>query len=96
MNALQYPADYNTVTNSTVTNSSAMYLLGKSPLMANYTLCEMRSWVSPNCSTIFDISGTTGAKMRAHCEDPEDKDNYLRSFPPGSGWPGPAFDWRVR
>lgn len=75
--------------------SDAIYLLGKSPAFDNYTLCEMRSWVSPNCSTHFNISGTSGASMGAHCEDPSDRDSYLRSFEKDQGWAAPSLDWKV-
>ncbi|KAF4120470.1 hypothetical protein GMORB2_2908, partial [Geosmithia morbida] len=91
-----YPSDYNLVTNSTIYMGDAIYLLGKSPSMDDYTLCQLRSWVSPNCSTHFDVSGIAGANMRAHCEDPDDIDSYYRSYPPGQQWPGPSTDWMVR
>lgn len=55
----------------------------------------MRSWVSPNCSTQFNISGITGANMGAHCEDPKDRNSYLRSFEPDQSWSEPSTDWRV-
>lgn len=63
--------------------------------MANYTLCELRSWVSPNCSTRFDISGISGATMRVNCEDPSDRDSYLRSHPGEHVTAPPATDWKV-
>ncbi|GJC98039.1 hypothetical protein ColKHC_06865 [Colletotrichum higginsianum] len=75
-----YPADFNMVTNTTTLND-AIYILTKSASVADYTLCEMRSWVSPLCSTHFNISGTTGAHMQAHCEDPEDEDSYNHVHP---------------
>lgn len=85
------------VVNSTVHASDSIYILGSHPTMENYTLCELKSWVSPKCSTHFDISGTTGATMRVHCEDPHDEDSYLRSWNPGeSNWTDPATDWKVR
>lgn len=92
---LQYPANYNLLANSTVFESDSIYILGKSPSMDNYTLCEMKSWVSPKCSTRFDISGISGAKMQSHCEDDGDRDSYLRSHPDNTEWAGPAKDWKV-
>ncbi|KAH7313809.1 hypothetical protein B0I35DRAFT_355419 [Stachybotrys elegans] len=89
-----FPSDYNLLTNSTVAGSDAIYMLAKSPHIEQYTLCELRSWVSPNCSTHFTISGTTGASMFAHCEDPNDQDSYRRSFDPEPEWAPPAMDWR--
>lgn len=70
-------------------------MLGKSAENKNYTLCQLRSWVSPNCSTQFNISGTAGANMEAHCEDNQDKNAYRRSFPPDQGWSPPSLDWKV-
>lgn len=63
--------------------------------MHNYTLCELRSWVSPKCSTQFNISGLTGSKMWAHCEDPEDANSYYRSSQSDQGWSLPSTNWTV-
>ncbi|TQN67086.1 hypothetical protein CSHISOI_08344, partial [Colletotrichum shisoi] len=95
-----YPADFNMVTNTTALND-AIYILTKSASVADYTLCEMRSWVSPLCSTHFNISGTTGAHMQAHCEDPEDEDSYNHVHPevtfsvPVVDWKNIADQWRL-
>ncbi|KAK2600191.1 hypothetical protein QQS21_005065 [Conoideocrella luteorostrata] len=89
-----YPADYNMVANSTVIDSDSIYILAKSSAMTNYTVCQMRSWVSPKCSTNFNISGTGGVNMEAHCEDPKDENAYYRSWEPGQGWPAPEKDWK--
>jgi hypothetical protein len=78
-----------------VVGNDAIYMLGKSPNIDEYSLCELRSWVSPNCSTHFTISGTVGASMIAHCDDPNDEDSYRRSFDPEPEWPGPGMDWKV-
>lgn len=84
------------VANSSVVNSDSIYILTKSHKMVNYTLCEMRSWVTPLCSTEFRSSGTAGTSMTAWCEDAQDTNAYHRSFPQGFGdWPGPAKDWKV-
>lgn len=69
--------------------------MSKNLSVNNYTLCELKSWVSPNCSTHFDVSGRTGARMSAHCEDPDDEDIYLRSFPEDQEWGPPVMDWKV-
>ncbi|KAF7563202.1 hypothetical protein G7046_g905 [Stylonectria norvegica] len=89
-----YPADYNLITNSSVYLSDSIYIMAKITGQQNYTLCQMRSWLSPNCSTEFSISGTAGASMQAHCEDPKDKNSYLRSYPPDQSWSPPSTDWR--
>ncbi|GAB0132925.1 hypothetical protein EsDP_00001346 [Epichloe bromicola] len=90
-----YPSDYNMVANSSVLDSDSIYILTKSHKMDNYTLCEMRSWVTPLCSTEFRSSGTAGTSMKAWCEDSQDTNAYHRSFPQGFGdWPAPAKDWK--
>ncbi|KAF4995356.1 hypothetical protein FGRMN_5140 [Fusarium graminum] len=89
-----YPFDYNLLTNATVYAADSIYTLGKSAENKNYTLCQLRSWVSPNCSTEFNISGTAGAVMKAHCEDDGDKNAYRRSFPANQGWSSPSLDWK--
>ncbi|KAG6009018.1 hypothetical protein E4U21_003349 [Claviceps maximensis] len=89
-----FPSNFNMVANSSVLGSDAIYLLTKSYKIANYTLCEMRSWVSPSCSTEFRSSGTTGTSMRAICEDPLDTNAYYRSYSHAQQWPAPAKDWK--
>ncbi|KAM3452057.1 hypothetical protein MY3296_004794 [Beauveria thailandica] len=93
-----FPFDYNTVVNSReppgIQPADAIYILGKRPNFQNYTLCELRSWLSPNCSTHFTISGISGSKMVAHCEDSNDVDSYRRSFAKDQGWALPAPDWK--
>ncbi|KAM3435440.1 hypothetical protein NHJ13734_005563 [Beauveria thailandica] len=93
-----FPFDYNTVVNSReppgIQPADAIYILGKRPNFHNYTLCELRSWLSPNCSTHFTISGISGSKMVAHCEDSNDVDSYRRSFAKDQGWALPAPDWK--
>lgn len=97
-----YPADNNILTNSSHIGPHAewnqprrdsLYMLLKSAAIPDYTLCELRSWLSPNCSTQFNISGVAGAHLRAHCEDPNDRDSYLKSFPEGTAWSIPDADW---
>ncbi|ROT41130.1 hypothetical protein SODALDRAFT_291665 [Sodiomyces alkalinus F11] len=105
-----YPADFNMLVNTSYVgphaewnqpSRDAIYVLAKPASMANYTLCEMRSWVSPYCSTHFNISGTAGAHLRAHCEDPDDVDSYVGAFPdvtwsiPNADWANLADQWRL-
>ncbi|EGX90325.1 hypothetical protein CCM_06743 [Cordyceps militaris CM01] len=90
-----YPSDYSTVIDTGLKSPDAVYILGKRPLFANYTLCELRSWVSPKCSTRFNISGISGSRMEAHCEDRSDANSYLRSFPADQAWPPPQADWKA-
>jgi hypothetical protein len=97
-----YPADFNILTNSShysphaewkQPRRDALYMLMKSAVITDYTLCELRSWLSPNCSTHFNISGISGAHLRAHCEDENDPDSYRRSHPADTAWGAPDADW---
>ncbi|KAI0388953.1 hypothetical protein F5Y17DRAFT_470059 [Xylariaceae sp. FL0594] len=90
-----YPIDYNMITNISWDYSESLYVLGKSPNIDDYTLCEMRSWVTPKCSTVFELSGTSGGHMRAHCEDPGNAVSYEHVYPDNStNPPRPSGDWR--
>ncbi|KAH8671230.1 hypothetical protein BX600DRAFT_458597 [Xylariales sp. PMI_506] len=95
-----YPSDYNMITNTTVWKGDSIYFLSKSPAIANYTLCQLRSWMTPKCSTQFNISGISGAEMIARCEDPNDADQYDRSVPnlptvPSVDWKYMVDEWRL-
>jgi hypothetical protein len=99
-NAQQFPINYNMITNTTVQGSDSIYLLAKSGTVQDYTLCQLRSWVTSKCSTQFNISGIAGAQMRAHCEDPSDTNAYFRSVPgiadtPSVDWKNLADEWRL-
>jgi hypothetical protein len=94
---LQYPSDYNLLTNSSVYESDSLYMLGKNTGTEDYSLCELRSWVTPNCMTQFNISGTTGAKMRAVCDKEWDQRDLQQAPPKVSEQAiAPARDWKVR
>ncbi len=75
-------------------NNEAFYVLMKSNAtdLTDYTLCELRSWASTKCSTVFEVTGTTGGQLTAHCEDPDDEDAYGRSV--GDIAPEMSPDWR--
>lgn len=91
-----YPIDSNMITNTTVIFSDSVYLMAKSGLVDDYTLCELRSWVTPKCSTQFDVSGISGAHMQAHCEDSEDTNTYEAASGNNdtTNPPWPVMDWR--
>ncbi|KAL1867693.1 hypothetical protein Daus18300_006249 [Diaporthe australafricana] len=105
-----YPIDNNIITNTSVEpyndplHADAIYLFGKSRMMDDYTLCEMRSWPAIQCSTQFDVSGVTGMSMAAQCAQtgdffPEtadthpDPDAYVH-FMGGHGDIAPSNDWK--
>ncbi|KAK6064716.1 hypothetical protein SCUP515_11598 [Seiridium cupressi] len=95
-----YPLDYNMITNTSVVGSDSLYLLAKSGVVDDYTLCQLRSWMSPKCSTQFNISGISGAQMRSHCEDSADENSYSHSTPglpetPSVDWKNMADQWRL-
>jgi hypothetical protein len=91
--------DYNTILNSTVYDADSIYLVAKSPDTANYTLCSFRSFLYPNCSTEYDVSGNTGGgTLTSHCEDPNDKEAYALSVPNSpislsKDWANLAVSW---
>ncbi|KAI0433498.1 hypothetical protein F5Y09DRAFT_62844 [Xylaria sp. FL1042] len=92
-----YPLDYNMVTYfDNVGFPDAMYILAKpNQTLTDYTVCELRSWLTPKCSTTFDLSGTSGGHMKARCEDPSDRNAYERTVPEGTSLaPAPSGDWR--
>ncbi|KAI0838745.1 hypothetical protein F5Y06DRAFT_43203 [Hypoxylon sp. FL0890] len=99
-----YPIDFNMITNTSVVNSDAIYLLAKAGTIDDYTLCQLNSWVTPKCSTEFDVSGISGSTMRAHCEDPLDSNSYISasgnldahlSPTPSGDWRNLADQWRL-
>jgi hypothetical protein len=73
--------------------------MAKSPNTANYTLCSLRSFLYPNCSTQLDVSGTSGgSSLKSHCEDPYDKEAYALSVPNSpislsTDWVNYAITW---
>lgn len=88
------------VTYASINYTESMYILGKSPNTSDYTLCDMRSWVTPKCSTAFDLSGTSGGHMKAHCEDRDDMNAYSRLNPhavvaPSKDWLNIAKEWAL-
>ncbi|KAI2625094.1 hypothetical protein GGR54DRAFT_629506 [Hypoxylon sp. NC1633] len=91
-----YPINYNMITNTTVANSDSVYTLAKSGDIDDFTVCQLRSWVTPKCSTEFDVSGISGSNMRAHCEDPSDPHSYFAASGNDDIYdlPYPTVDWR--
>lgn len=84
------------ITNTTVAGSDSVYILAKLGTIDDYTLCQLKSWVTPKCSTEFDISGISGGYMRAHCEDPDDPNSYIAASgnEDATSPPWPSVDWR--
>lgn len=36
-------------------------------LTPDYTICQMRSYLSPNCSTFYNVSGMSGGRLESNC-----------------------------
>lgn len=95
------PMDYNTVLNHTAPyGREAIYLLGKSGTSSDYVLCSIEAYLTPHCSTRYNVS-SSGATLEAVCEDTEDGMQYLRSqsdapsgnFTISTDWVEGAVDW---
>ncbi|KAI1350841.1 hypothetical protein F5Y01DRAFT_137005 [Xylaria sp. FL0043] len=92
-----YPFGYNMVTYFEDGGfPDAMYILAyPNQTLTDYTVCELRSWLTPKCSTSFELSGTLGGNMKARCEDLSDQNAYERTVPAGTDLtPVPSGDWR--
>ncbi|KAI1325124.1 hypothetical protein F5Y16DRAFT_378895 [Xylariaceae sp. FL0255] len=90
-----YPADFNMVTYSSENYTDSLYVLAKRPNITDYTLCQLRSWVTAKCSTEFDMSGTSGGYLTAHCEDSDDPNQYQRVDPEDAAkTQDPSGDWK--
>nr|POF22369.1 hypothetical protein CFP56_36454 [Quercus suber] len=108
------PSDYNTILNDTnsdlVYGRDSIYILGKggdvdaygNPNDQNYGLCQLKSSLTPYCSTQYNAS-QAGGTLEAVCEDPHDDLQYIRSMPTApSGnasisrdWPEVAVQWAL-
>lgn len=101
-----YPSDYNTVANDTGTLSDSVYVLGKKFGMNNYTLCQLHSWPAIQCSTRFNVSGTSSMAMSADCAQDVDyfpenatlfkanPDAYVHTMKVGSEYSASSRDWK--
>lgn len=92
------PISYNTVFNSSMGyGPQAVYLLAASAARA-YTLCSIKTALTPNCSTKYHSSGS-GGSLNSTCEDPNDRFAYSKSDPNApigmwsQDWTSVATDW---
>ncbi|KAI0124833.1 hypothetical protein BJ170DRAFT_726489 [Xylariales sp. AK1849] len=88
-----FPIAFNTVTDTQihVQGADSIYLLANYNDTGNYTLCQIRSFITPICSTYFEVSATSG-EMRAVCNEISREDAYLYSAPDAG--PTVSTDWR--
>ncbi|KAJ4412042.1 hypothetical protein N0V82_008886 [Gnomoniopsis sp. IMI 355080] len=101
-----FPSDYNTIANDTGTLSDSVYVLGKKFGMDNYTLCQLHSWPAIQCSTRFNVSGTSSMAMSADCAQDVDyfpenatlfksnPDAYVHTMAFGSEYSASSRDWK--
>lgn len=101
-----FPSDYNTVANDTGTESDSVYVLGKKFGMENYTLCQLHSWPAIQCSTRFNVSGSSSMAMSADCSQDVDyfpenatlfksnPDAYVHTMAAGSEYSVSSRDWK--
>ncbi|KAG9231875.1 hypothetical protein BJ875DRAFT_381946 [Amylocarpus encephaloides] len=96
-----YPAQYNSVTNATMPWGADAYLLIKAPneTTTNYTICQLRSLIDPDCSTIYNVTGSSSAHLHSKCVNPEiNKMAYARSVTNSTvtragNWKDVASEW---
>lgn len=85
-----------------------MYLLLKAPVSSvattagNYTLCSLRSQLAANCSTHYNVTGSSSGFLSAYCEDPNDVNTYIHSQPLAANaqvydkdWPDVVRQWAL-
>ena len=94
------PADFNSLINITVPQSDSLYVLIKSAAIHNYTMCQLRSFLSPTCSTHYNVSGANEGSLSTNCEDPDDHQAYNRSVPnapfiSSTDWRNVATEWAL-
>lgn len=85
------------MTNITVANSDSIYMLIKAPTSknANYTICQMRSFLSFDCSTYYNVSGMSGGRLESRCGTNATKHMaYKDSVHVDRSPPTTAPDWR--
>lgn len=101
-----FPSDNNTIANDTGILSDSVYVLGKKFGMDNYTLCQLHSWPAIQCSTRFNVSGTSSMAMSADCAQDVDyfpenatsftsnPDAYVHTMASGSEYSASSGDWK--
>ncbi|CAG8959610.1 hypothetical protein HYFRA_00001512 [Hymenoscyphus fraxineus] len=93
-----FPAEYNSIANYSYAEGSYgshVYLLIKAPsskITPDYTICQLRSFLSVDCSTHYNVTGSASGHLESHCNHPEDSMAYKSSMPNATSNPAP--DWR--
>ncbi|KAI9665720.1 MAG: hypothetical protein M1821_003654 [Bathelium mastoideum] len=81
----KFPIDYNTVTNQTSQyGREYIYILGKGPpgQGKDYTLCGIKAYLTPNCSTHYEVT-SSGGDLAAVCNNSSSSADftYASAFP---------------
>ncbi|CAG8976960.1 hypothetical protein HYALB_00010942 [Hymenoscyphus albidus] len=92
-----FPAEYNSIANYSFalgSYGSHVYLLIKAPskITPDYTICQLKSFLSVECSTHYNVTGSASGHLESHCNHPEDSMAYKSSMPNATSNPAP--DWR--
>lgn len=103
----KYPNAFNTIMNHTsyYWGRDSIYLLGGGGAMddginlnGTYVLCKIRVYMTPECSTRYNVTGS-GGTMEALCEDKNDGMAYIKSMTNATqgqsvlNWRYVGFDW---
>lgn len=76
-----YPIVFNTVLDSSRNyTTDSQYILAKSNSTSDYTLCSLRSFLNPNCSTVYDV-GSEAGKLTSQCNVLGDRFAYNAVIP---------------
>lgn len=92
----KYPIEYNSILNTSKTLSDSIYLLATNA-SGNYTVCSIRGFITPDCSTGYKTS-MSGGTLSTNC-DPNDDLSYHRSYPNATNgvldtdWINVAIPW---
>lgn len=100
----KFPKPYNAVFNETKnsTECDSVYVLMAPAQNTSYTLCSLRAFLTPSCSTEYRAT-LIGGTIKSHCDDPTDDlayhntnssapDHVLdRNWPPVAGFWGYAL-----
>lgn len=94
------PIDYNTVANTSMWYGDSTYVLLKSYFTSNYTLCGLKSFLYPNCTTVYSVAGATNGKLQTSCDSAHPNMEYRNVIPDAPipvsmDWPNVASEWAL-
>lgn len=76
----KFPQPYNAVFNETIncTECDSVYVLLTPAINTSYTLCSLRVFLTPSCSTEYNAT-MIGGTIKSHCDDPTDNLAYHKT-----------------